>query len=119
MHRVERVLNRSSQMPRPLRMAGAVSHAKGAPPARMSNQVMQRRLIQAKLTVNKPGDSFEQEADRVSEAVMRVTDRDSSKSAGVTEQEPDSWIQRLCPGCEEDLQRQVYGRRSGRDRSRK
>ena len=33
----------------------------------MGNQAMQRRLIQAKLTVSQPGDSFEQEADRVAE----------------------------------------------------
>src|SRR5947208_3235288 len=48
------------------------------PPRRRSgdfttgNQVMQRLLIQAKLTVSQPGDPFEHEADRVAEAVMRI-----------------------------------------------
>jgi hypothetical protein len=33
------------------------------------------RVIQAKLTVNQPGDSYEQEADRVADQVMRMPDR--------------------------------------------
>src|SRR5437763_8441645 len=41
------------------------------------NQGMQRLLrggiLQRKLTINQPGDVFEQEADRVAEAVMRMT----------------------------------------------
>ena len=45
------------------------------PPA-LSNQAMQRALkshvLQAKLTVNQPGDIYEQEADRVADTVMRM-----------------------------------------------
>jgi len=41
------------------------------------NQSVQRQLgrgiLQAKLTVNQPGDSYEQEADRVADAVMRMS----------------------------------------------
>ena len=42
----------------------------------LGNQALQRllhaRLLQAKLTVNQPGDRFEQEADRVADAVLRM-----------------------------------------------
>ena len=47
--------------------------------------------IQAKLTVGQPGDKYEQEADRVADQVMRM---------------PEPKIQRVCPQCEEELQRQ-------------
>ena len=44
----------------------------------ISNHAMQRALkshvLQAKLTVNQPGDIYEQEADRVAEQVMRMPD---------------------------------------------
>lgn len=32
------------------------------------------RLLQAKLTVNQPGDEYEQEVDRVAEQIMRMPD---------------------------------------------
>jgi hypothetical protein len=67
---------------------------------RMGNQAAQRLLgedvIQAKLTVNQPGDRFEQEADRVADAVMRMP----MPSAGIS---PD--IQRSCSGCGAELDR--------------
>ncbi len=47
--------------------------------------------MQTKLTVNQPGDQYEQEADRVADQVMRM---------------PAPKIQRVCPECEEELQRQ-------------
>lgn len=45
--------------------------------------------LQKKLTVNTPGDRYEQEADRVAEQVMRMSDSDAS-------------VQRKCTRCEED-----------------
>ncbi len=66
----------------------------------MGNQAAQRLLrdggIQAKLTVNQPGDRFEQEADRVAETVMRMPD----PGAGT----PPS-IQRMCTECEGEVNR--------------
>jgi outer membrane protein OmpA-like peptidoglycan-associated protein len=66
----------------------------------MGNQAAQRLLrdgvIQAKLTVNQPGDRFEQEADRVAERVMRMPD----STAGTLPN-----IQRVCSKCEEELHR--------------
>ena len=62
----------------------------------------QRSLpIQAKLTVGAPGDRYEQEADRVADQVMRM----SADNAATLSAPPQ--IQRLCAGCEEELQRQV------------
>jgi hypothetical protein len=46
--------------------------------------------IQTKLTVNTPGDRFEQEADRVADRVMRMADV------------PGQEIQRKCGVCEEE-----------------
>ena len=47
--------------------------------------------FQAKLTIGQPNDQYEQEADRVADQVMRM---------------PEPRIQRVCPECEEELQRQ-------------
>ena len=57
--------------------------------------------IQAKLTVGAPGDRYEQEADRVADQVMRM----SADNAATLSAPPQ--IQRLCAGCEDELQRQV------------
>jgi peptidoglycan hydrolase-like protein with peptidoglycan-binding domain len=61
------------------------------------NQEIQRLVksagIQRSLTVNEPGDSFEQEADRVADHVVNAP-----SSAGAS---PPA-IQRMCPDCEEE-----------------
>src|SRR5262249_41037940 len=53
---------------------------------KMGNQAAQRLLrdgvIQAKLTVNRPGDKFEQEADRVAETVMRMPEPANAPRVG-------------------------------------
>lgn len=72
------------------------------------NQRMQRLIrrgvLQAKLTVNQPGDVFEREADRVADAVMRMPDRrvaEVPRLSGVHS----SGVQRACADCEQELQR--------------
>jgi peptidoglycan hydrolase-like protein with peptidoglycan-binding domain len=73
---------------------------------RMGNQAIQQRLIertvQAKLTVNQPGDRYEQEADHVAEQVMRRPETEAhtpiAQSSGLQ-------IQRRCPACEDKLHR--------------
>ncbi len=40
----------------------------------LSNQAMQRRLLQVELAANQPGDAYEREAERVAEAVTRMSD---------------------------------------------
>jgi hypothetical protein len=91
----------------------------------ISNQVMQQRAkscpifpgrcpfggachacparVQTKLTINEPGDKYEQEADRVANQVMRMPD----PGVGSAVSRHDPTIQRACPSCEEELQRQV------------
>jgi hypothetical protein len=48
--------------------------------------------IQAKLTINKPGDAFEQEADHMADQVMRMTG-------------PTPAIQRKCSSCAAEVRR--------------
>ena len=75
-----------------------------APPRAMGNQAMQHllssRLIQAKLTVSQPGDQYDQQDDRVADALMLMTDSETGKievPGGKTQVER---IQRVCSGCE-------------------
>src|SRR5438105_6519448 len=71
------------------------------------NQAMQRLLrthvIQAKLTVNQPGDEYEQEADRIADAVTRApgTSAVQPLSGPVGNA---SRLQRKCSSCEEEEQ---------------
>jgi hypothetical protein len=57
---------------------------------RVGNQAITRLVgqarLQAKLTINAPGDTFEREADRVADSVMRM--RDPAAASGVSEAHP-------------------------------
>jgi len=81
------------------------------------NQAIQHSLrteaVQAKLTVNTPGDQFEREADRVADQVMRMSvDRVSASPPSIQrmcsscsneiEAQP---VQRMCKECDEEMQR--------------
>lgn len=52
--------------------------------------------IQTKLTVRKPGDRYEKEAERIADEVMRMPDEESKSPK---ENLPEDRIQRLCPRC--------------------
>lgn len=73
-----------------------------ASPAPLGNQAMQRLLlssgVQPKLTINQPGDAYEQEADRVADAVMRMPEPGAEEPA-ITPLSP-SGLQRKCAACE-------------------
>ncbi|MGD2114839.1 MAG: DUF4157 domain-containing protein [Acidobacteriota bacterium] len=56
-------------------------------------QILHGPRLQAKLTLGPPDDAYEREADRVADAVLRMP-------------EPDERVQRMCPECEDELQRQ-------------
>ena len=59
--------------------------------------------IQTKLGVNKPGDQYEHQADRVADQVMRMPATETHDQSGVMNaQQPN--IQRMCAGCEDELQ---------------
>jgi len=67
-----------------------------APPNRVwSRLATAAGLLQAKLTVNTPGDMHEQEADHVADQVMRMPDPAVDQAAGPQ-------IQRKCAACEEE-----------------
>ncbi len=65
----------------------------------IGNQAVQRLmksgLIQTKLRIGAPGDVYEQEADRVAEQVMRMSEPQPVASGS-------PYIQRACPKCEND-----------------
>jgi uncharacterized protein DUF4157 len=46
------------------------------------NQVIQRRFLQPKLTISQPGDVFEQQADRITDQVMRMPESGVNLSSG-------------------------------------
>lgn len=75
------------------------------------NQGVQRLLrdgvLQRKLTINQPGDAFEQEADRVAEKVMRMPDPQSARGTGIFAAPRAMGIQRVCNECEEELHRSL------------
>jgi len=52
--------------------------------------------VQPKLTVNEPGDSYEQEADRVAEQVMQMP---GAMTGDTKAQPPVGRVQRMCPRC--------------------
>ena len=74
------------------------------------NQAVQRLLngapIQAKLRVGQPGDRYEQEADRVADAVVHMPEPDVSKKMTVSENDRHPRIQRMCSKCQEELHEQ-------------
>ena len=59
-----------------------------------------RPIIQTKLTVNSPNDSYEQEADAVADKIMRMTDKDVVQTKFF--QPTISPVQRKCQHCEEE-----------------
>ena len=68
--------------------------------------------VQPKLAINKPGDQFEQEADRVAEQVMRMKGPKTCEGALVRPGLSENLVQRKCAKCEEEdetLQRKVSG----------
>ncbi len=65
----------------------------------------QRYPIQAKLKIGQPGDKYEQEAERVAERVMRMPGPAGNISTGFTTSEQPPIIQRMCPECEDKLNR--------------
>ncbi|MGI9040706.1 MAG: eCIS core domain-containing protein [Gemmatimonadales bacterium] len=61
------------------------------------------QLIQPKLEVGPPGDRFEQEADRVADAVVNASGPGDIPASAV----PVESVQRRCAGCEEDQDKHV------------
>ena len=66
-------------------------------------------LIQTKLTVNSPNDSYEQEADAVADKIMRMTDKDVVQTKFF--KPAMSSIQGKCEHCEEEERKTRDGHR--------
>jgi hypothetical protein len=62
--------------------------------------------VQAKLEIGAPDDEYEQEADRVSDHVMRMPQPGTTAAGPMIEEQQAPSIQRLCAGCEDELQRE-------------
>ena len=65
-------------------------------------------VVQAKLTVNQPGDVYEQEADRVADQVMRMPDAVSDALASPGTDITTLPIQRKCRECEDEMKLQRH-----------
>jgi len=89
-----------------------------AKPSRLpiSPLAMRSAQVQPKLTVNTPGDRYEQEADRIADQVMRMPDRPSSNHRLSFSSVDASTAQRKCTACEEGekLQRKEDGSTAGK-----
>jgi len=76
----------------------------------IGNQAVQRLLqsgrIQAKLTIGEPNDKYEQEADRVADQVMRMSEPTTIEQSHNNLSIQTPVIQRVCPQCEKELKRQ-------------
>jgi hypothetical protein len=57
--------------------------------------------IQTKLTINEPGDEYEQEADRVAEQVMRMREPLKQEVAPTSKKPSDQTIRRKCARCDD------------------
>ena len=71
-----------------------------------------RAVVQPKLTVNTPGDAYEQEADQVADQVMRMREGD----APVVQRMPLTplgGLQRKCTECEKEEKEKVQRKESG------
>ncbi|SEI51227.1 protein of unknown function [Dyadobacter sp. SG02] len=69
-------------------------------PVADKKQAAKAPFFQPKLTVNEPGDSYEQEADAVADRVMRVPDPTAHNSQ--FKKVPVASLQRQCASCEEE-----------------
>ena len=86
----------------------------------IGNQAVLRLLsrsvpaLQKRLTINQPGDQYEQEADRVAEQVMRMPDPVAAPSLPASPQKGAS-LQRKCAECEEE--EKLHRKEAGLDAS--
>jgi Domain of unknown function (DUF4157) len=65
-----------------------------------------QHTVQTRLTVGHSGDIYEQEADRVADAVIQMSQPRSAEQASVSGPVRSLRIQRICGGCEKELRQQ-------------
>ncbi|MFB2881583.1 DUF4157 domain-containing protein [Floridanema aerugineum] len=64
-------------------------------------------VIQAKLTVGQPGDVYEQEAERVADTVMQISQSEATVGAGIKNQVQPMRIQRMCAECAKEEEEKI------------
>ena len=83
----------------------------------LGNHAVQRLIesgaLQTKLTVGAPNDIYEQEADRVADQVLRIPDTPVSGQPAIASRQRITPIQRMCPECEKELQKEEFGTEHG------
>ncbi|MBZ5684093.1 MAG: DUF4157 domain-containing protein [Acidobacteriia bacterium] len=95
---------KSTRTGNPFRGVRAHGRPRQATAITKSNQAAQRLMIQPKLTVNRPGDRFEQQADQVADAIMRMPEP-SVLGASADVSNPPIALQRMCADCKEEQSR--------------
>jgi hypothetical protein len=70
------------------------------------------RVIQAKLTVGQPGDVYEQEADRVADTVMRMSEPTVSGVLTHSNSIQPMPIQRMCTECAKEEEEKIHPKKS-------
>ena len=73
---------------------------------RATQGLLSAGLLQAKLRIGPTGDSFEREADRMADAVLRMPKPGAGGNATQVAQVRSGNVQRVCFECEEELRRQ-------------
>lgn len=70
------------------------------------HNILRGQKLQPQLSIGKPDDKYEREADRIADQVMRIPDAELIDHYGRIGQTPGNRVQRLCSKCEDELQRQ-------------
>jgi hypothetical protein len=110
------------------RNGGMPSYTLHSPQRAIIRSILNSSEVQPKLTIGAPSDRYEQEADRVADQVMNLQNPKEQRQQAFGKQEsklqrsaatengtPD--IQRLCPECEKDFQRQAAPEEATEDQS--
>ncbi|MGB8507342.1 MAG: DUF4157 domain-containing protein, partial [Pyrinomonadaceae bacterium] len=88
----------------PVNNALTAARSRGSAPRQLQSVLGNHavgRLLQAKLRVSKPGDAFEEEADRAAEQVLQMPDARNVQAPSLRRVES-SHIQRACAKCEDE-----------------
>ena len=76
----------------------------------LGNRAVQRLIesgtLQPKLKIGAPNDKYEKEADHVADQVTRMPSSDIQKKPLISGLNHNGSVQRMCPECEEEMQRQ-------------
>lgn len=84
-------------------VASSIHRLPHAPGNRALHRLLNPLPIQPKLTISRPDDQYEREADRVADEVMRMPDTGGPS----TVQRSAVAVQRACASCEDEVHRQV------------